>query len=221
MDKRLPTRSLGCYQNRVVQLTLTELTEVPRWSVERLAALPGRVRGHTFRDWGVHVAKRWGADAPDRVRAHMGVTASVLPDKPTKKLWVPIGHQVRLCYAVVDLFLDGNVAEFESVFNDTSGTSDKVMRWLAMKAGPTAVLKRAGKYHGMVCDAGSCASVARDGAAQLAFVGAPAFDAPGWQVMQMVSMHSLFGVMKRELTTLAGESPEPGSFTLHIAWRDQ
>ncbi len=210
---------VGCYQIDVVQLTLTELSSVPRWSVERLAALPGRVRGHTFRDWGVHVAKRWGADAPDAVRRHMGVQTAELPDKPSKKLWVPIGHQVRLCYAVVDLFLDGDVAAFETVFDDTSGTSDKVMRWLAMKAGPTAVLKRAGKYHGMVCDAGVCASTARDGSAELAFSGAAAFDSPGWQTMQMVSMNSLFNVMKRELTTLAGESTAPGAFTLHMAWR--
>ncbi|PIE20319.1 MAG: hypothetical protein CSA66_00780 [Proteobacteria bacterium] len=190
----------------------------PRWPVDRIHALPGQVRGNALRAWGVHVARHWGPEAPDLVRDRLGLDDKTLPDVPTKRHWLPMYVQIRLAHVVVDEWLDGDMRRFEAVFGESSGTGDKVMRWVATKLGPTAVLRRASGYHGSVCTAGRLASTANARSACLDFRGADVFGNPTWRLLNMMSMRTMFSFMKRDLITLVGVDRGPRDFTIELGW---
>lgn len=183
-------------------------------------ALQGRVRGNAMRSWGVHVARLWGPRAPDRVRELLGLKAAQLPDVPTKKHWLPIWVQVRLPQVIADEWCHGNILEFESVFSETTGTTDKVMFWLASKVGPAAMLKRGGAYHSRVCDVGTCESDAGSGWARLEFQGADVFGNPTWRTLQIMGMRTMFQFLNRPLPECHGVDTGERGFILEMAWKD-
>ncbi|MCC6623601.1 MAG: hypothetical protein IT385_20250 [Deltaproteobacteria bacterium] len=198
--------------------TLEELARVPRWPLEWTLALPGEVRGNSLRNWGVHVRRRFGPNAPSRVRELIGVPAEVLPDEPTKKHWVPVHTQIRMVQAIIDEFLGGDPLPFQSIFEDTTGAAEKVMVLAGRMAGPGMVLRMAGSYHESVCSVGKCVPTVDGGAATLEFRGAAVFADPTWRFVQAVGMKGIFTTLKRRLELLEGEGGDD-AFKIHMRWR--
>lgn len=194
------------------------LAAAPRWPLARTLALPGRVRGNSLRNWGVHVRNKFHARAPDEVREKLGLSADSLPDEPSKKHWLPIHAQIRLVQIIIDDYLKGDPLAFEHVFEDTSGAAEKAMVLAGRMAGPAMVLRMAGSYHASVCDVGACTATVDGKTATLAFAGATAFDDPTWRFSQTVGMKTMFSSLKRTLTQLEGEVRGPGQFAIHMAW---
>jgi len=201
------------------RVTMEELATLPRWPEERLRAAPGKVRGNALRAWGVHVTRLWGPEAPHRVRERLGFDALTLPDVPTKRHWYPVWVQVDMAHVIVDEWFGGDILAFESVFSGTSGTGDKVMRWVGSKLGPTAVLKRSDRYHESVCTVGKLHVEANATSSRLDFRGADIFGNPSWRVLQMMGIRSMLDFMKRELTSISGLDHGPRDFVLEVSWR--
>ena len=44
------------------------------------------------------------------------------------------------------------------------------------------------------------------------------FDDPTWRLANMISMKTMFGSLKRDLSTLYGEEREPHGFVIHMQW---
>ncbi|MCA9518873.1 MAG: hypothetical protein KC635_28250 [Myxococcales bacterium] len=201
------------------KVTIEELAAEPRWSEDRIRGLAGRVRGNALRSWGLHVARHWGPRAPDLVRSRLGLGADALPDVPTKRHWLPVWAQIKLAHVIVDEWLDGDILAFEKVFGETAGTGDKVIRWVAAKLGPTAVLKRADSYHESVCDVGKCLTTANATSARLDFRGADVFGNPTWRILNMMGMSTMFDFMKRDMGVLVGYDEGPRDFVIEMAWK--
>jgi len=200
------------------RVTIEELAATPRWPLERTLALPGQLRGNALRAWGTHVARHWGPRATDRVRELLGLHAKTLPDVPTKRDWMPIWVQLRLAEVIVDEWCEGDMLGFEALFAETSGTGDKVMRWVAAQLGPTAVLRRAGSYHTSVCTVGSLDASADARSARLDFRGADVFGNPTWRLLNMMSMRTMFSFMKKRLTSISGVDVSPRDYIIELEW---
>ncbi len=199
-------------------ISLAALAAIPRWPAEHTRAVPGRVRGHALRDWGVHVRRRFGDRAADTIRARLGVTEADLPDAPGRHLWVPIALQIRLLQAISDNLLDGNPLQMDALFSDSTGAADRALTLAGRVAGPGMVLRMAGSWHASVCDVGRCEADVDGHRATLRFTGATAFDDPSWRLSQALGVGSVFTSLKRPATRLDGESDAPRSFTLRLAW---
>lgn len=198
--------------------SLAELAKAPRWPIEQTLALSGQVRGNALRNWGIHVRRRFGPKAPDRVRELMGLSADVMPDEPTKRHWLPIHAQIRMVQVVVDEYLDGDAMRFDAVFEDTTGMAEKVLVIAGRMAGPGMVLRMAGKYHGDVCTVGKCNPTVNGGSATLDFNGAPVFADPTWRFVQTLGMKAMFATLKKPLDLIEGEGGHE-SFKIHMRWR--
>jgi hypothetical protein len=199
-------------------LSLSALAAVPRWPAARTMALPGRLRGHALRDWGVHLRARHGDGASDRVRAALGVDEEALPDAPSRRDWIPISLQIRMLQAVSDLWLDGDGLRLEALFTDTNGAADKALALAGRVAGPGMVLRMAGAWHASVCDVGRCEAEVDGGRAVLRFRGAEVFDDPMWQLSQALGMQAMFNTLRRPAKQLTGNGDGSGCFTLWMAW---
>lgn len=200
------------------RLTIEALAAEPRWPVERTMSLPGQIRGNALRAWGTHVARHWGPTATDAVRERLGLDAKALPDVPTKRDWLPAWVQIRLAEVIVDTWCGGDLLGFETLFAETSGTGDKVMRWAAAQLGPTAVLRRAGSYHASVCTVGAVDATADARSSRLAFRGAELFGHPTWRTLNTMSMRTMFAFMGRPLVALHGLDAGPREFAIELAW---
>lgn len=194
------------------------LAAAPRWPLERTLALPGRVRGNSLRNWGIHVRNKFHARAADEIREKLGLSVDTLPDEPSKKHWIPIHAQIRLIQIVIDDYLKGDPLAFEHVFEDTTGTAEKAIVLAGRMAGPAMVLRMAGSYHASVCDVGTCTASIDGKRATLAFSGAAAFEDPTWRFSQTVGMKTMFSSLKRHLNLLEGEVRGPEHFAIHMAW---
>lgn len=195
-----------------------ELAKAPRWPLEQTLALAGQVRGNALRNWGVHVRRRFGPNAPDRVRELLGLGADVMPDEPTKKHWLPIHAQIRMVQVVVDEYLDGDAMRFDNVFEDTTGAAEKVLVMAGRMAGPGMVLRMAGNYHQSVCNVGRCVPTVNGGSATLDFNGAQVFGDPTWRFAQTLAMKAMFSTLKKQLDAIEGEGGHE-SFKIHMRWR--
>jgi hypothetical protein len=198
--------------------SVEELAAAPRWPLERTLALPGRFRGNALRAWGVHIKHRFGSDAPDAVRAHLGYSPHELPDVPTKKQWYPIHVQIRLIEFVVDTLLGGDAMAFESVFEESTGTAEKALVLAGRMTGPGLVLRMAGTYHESVCDVGRCTPDVSSGRATLDFSDAEVFAHPTWRFGNTLSMQTMFASLKRKLTLIEGEDRGERGFLIRMAW---
>lgn len=198
--------------------SLEELSREPRWPLERTLALPGQVRGNALRAWGVHVRNRFGPDGPDRVRAHLGLSAAELPDIPTKKHWYPVHVQIRLVQFIIDEFLAGDAAAFESIFEETTGTAEKALVLAGRMTGPGIVLRMAGSYHESVCTVGRCIPDVSSRRATLDFVDAEVFGDPTWRFANTVGMHTMFASLKRKLSLIEGEDRGDRGFLIRMVW---
>lgn len=202
----------------MTRITYELIAKAPRWPIEKTLALPGRVRGNSLRNWGIHVRNKFHGGAADEIRTRLGLTSNEMPDEPTRKHWIPLHAQIRLVQIVIDDYLKGDILQFEHVFEDTGSTAEKAMVLAARMAGPAMVLRMAGTYHTGVCDVGQCQPTVDGKTATLAFSGTQAFDDPTWRFSQMVGMKTMFMTMKRQLLVLEGESISPGAFSIHMAW---
>lgn len=202
----------------MTRTSLEGLAKVPRWPLDWTLALPGEVRGNSFRNWGVQVRRRFGAGAPDKVRATLGLTPEVLPDEPTKKHWVAIHTQIRMAQVIIDEFLDGDAMRFESIFEDSSGAAEKMLVLAGRMAGPGMVLRMAGSYHESVCTVGKCQPTVNGGSATLEFRGASVFADPTWRFLQTIGMKGMFAHLKKPLDSIEGE-PGDDAFKIHMRWR--
>lgn len=201
-----------------MRISLDALAKTPRWPLDWTLALPGEVRGNALRNWGVHVRRRFGPEAPDRVRAALGLGRDVLPDEPTKKHWLPIHSQIRLVQIIIDEYLGGDALRFESVFEDTTGAAEKVLLLAGRMAGPAMVLRMAGSYHESVCSVGQCIPNVGSGVATLEFKGAAVFADPTWRFIQTIGMKGMFAQLKKPLDLIEGESGDE-AFKIHMRWR--
>lgn len=198
--------------------SLQELAALPRWPLDKTLALPGQVRGNALRAWGIHIKNRFGADAPDKVRAHLGYSAADLPDVPTKKHWYPIHLQIRLIEFVVDELLGGDAMAFESVFEESTGTAEKALVLAGRMTGPGLVLRMAGTYHESVCDVGKCSPDVSSGKATLDFSDAEVFGHPTWRFGNTLSMATMFASLKRKLTLIEGEDRGERGYLIRMQW---
>ncbi|MFO0748527.1 MAG: hypothetical protein U1F43_23105 [Myxococcota bacterium] len=202
----------------MTRTSLEALAKTPRWPLDWTLALPGEVRGNSLRNWGIHVRRRFGPTAPDKVRELLGVGPDVLPDEPTKRNWMPVHVQIRMVQIIIDEFLGGEAVRFESVFEDTSGAAEKMLVLAGRMAGPGMVLRMAGSYHESVCTVGKCLPTVNGGSACLEFKGAAVFADPTWRFVQTVGMKGMFAHLKRPLDLIEGESGDE-AFKIHMKWR--
>lgn len=198
--------------------TLEELAREPRWPLERTLAIPGRLRGNALRAWGHHIDQHFGRGSADRVRQHLGMSTSELPDVPGKKHWYPVYLQCRLFAFVIDELLGGDALALEALFEESTGTAEKALVLAGRMTGPGIVLRMAGTYHASVCDVGRCHPEVHSGKATLDFQDAEIFADPVWRFTNLLSIKTMVQSLKRKVDLIAGEEHGPRGFLLRVHW---
>lgn len=199
-------------------LTVEMLAAQPRWEYARLAALPGRCRGDAMSAWGDNLAKRYGSDAVTRVRARLAPPLDQVPPVLTKADWVPMHAQVVVTNAIVDEYLDGDLAAlFPLLIEDMRANLSRFHRMLARSLGVGRTIKIMPKIFRKVYERGT-ADVAVDGRrARMSFADNALFSNPTWRVLQLYAVRTLF-----ELTdttgTVVGEDTGTDSFAALVSW---
>jgi hypothetical protein len=201
-------------------ITLASLADAEPWSQLQLAELNGNVRGALLRDWGLHVRRRRGPGAVERIREVTGITRAMLPDSPFQKAWYPCRFQISLTDAIVHEFLEGDYLALEELLlEDGQRARERIIRWVVSKIGPATVFKKAPAGHPDVTDVGRVTSTVQRRSATLTWQGDRLFDNSTWRLLQMMAARLMLRVMKKSEVQLSGEELGGGAFVMHVAWR--
>jgi hypothetical protein len=196
------------------------LAAEPPWEAARALALPGHCRGALLRDWAAHVSRRAGPGAVERLRAHLGLGPDLLPDHPPAERWYPVGYQLALTRAIIDLALGGDALALEPLLaEDTARARDKVLLFALRTLGPRRVLRGTSKVHAHLYDVGRAEADVADSSARLSFRGAAMFADPTWRILQLFAVRGMLRGFRRDLVELVADPEGEDRFTLQVAWR--
>ncbi len=201
-------------------MTLDDLALSERWPADRLAGLPGRVRGVVLRDWARNVSHRFGPSAVDAVRAALGTDSPALADQPDPEAWLPVPLLLRTADALLHDVAGGDPHRLVDLLHDaTAAASPRVATWLARRLGPTAFFKKAPDAHPHLYDVGTVtASHTRD-SVTFHCAGAALFAHPTWALLQLAALSALLRFLQRTPTRLTATPAGPDALTLTVAWR--
>jgi hypothetical protein len=196
-------------------VTDDELARAPRWPADRLAELPGKIRGDLVGAWGDNVTRRFGAAALGRVRARV----PALPTSCTKDDWLPAGAQVAVTEAIVDDCLGGEWAALYPCLVDDVKLGVGRVKLLAVRAiGAVRALRMSPGIAAKVYDRGTVTADVSPGRALLAFAGHPLFANQSWRLLQLYATRSLLELAGAPASTLTGTDRGADGFDLHAAW---
>lgn len=180
--------------------------------------VPGQVRGVWLRRWAAHCQRRWGEGAVQRVRTAAGVPVAVLPDAPDERGWYPAAAQLAVTQAVIDLYLDGERARLQPLFEADALADLSRLQRLALRAwGPSRAYARLASLHPELCDVGTL-HVALDGrGGELTYRGAPLFAEPLWRDLQRWAHGAALALLAGagQAVDLGGAADE---FRLRLSW---
>jgi hypothetical protein len=176
----------------VVPLTIDTLAAAPRWDLAKLTGLPGRCRGDALGRWGENLARRFGPDAHKRVQRRVGPPFDATAPVLTAKDWVPVGAQLALTEAIVDVFLGGDMrALYPLLLEDTRAGLGR-LQVLAVKAlGAGRVLARGAAGFGDIYEHGTADAQIDRGRARITFRGSPLFAHPTWRLLQLFATRTV------------------------------
>lgn len=208
-------------ENSEIWHAIAHFAEQPRWPLQRIAALPGRCRGVLLRDWAVHCRRRWGAAAPDALRARLGSLAETLLDRPGHEDWLPAAAQVAINDAIIDGYLAGSAAALEPLLReDASRDLTRMHRMLARAMGPAAAYKRVRGLYLRIYDAGGVRAEFGSDGAQITCVDAPLYGNPTWRVLQLFGHRAaLFVLTGRDDAEVLGADIAADGFAIRLRWR--
>jgi len=199
---------------------LETLAAAPPWPLAREVAVAGRCRGALLRDWAAHVERRGGSDAVARLRERVGIGPELLPDAPKFDGWYPVGYQIALTRAIVDVALDGDILALEPLLaEDATRFRDRLLEMAMRALGPKRLLKRTAKAHAWLYEGGQAEAEVGDGAAVISFRGAAFFANPTWRVLQIFATRGMLRGFGRDITKLQADAEGEDRFTLEVAWR--
>ncbi len=197
------------------------LLEARPWSQAELSTLEVRCKSALLKDWGLHVARRFGADEPNRLRALIGVTAVDLPDSPPADGWVPVRWQLALTRLICERHLGSDLLRLEPLLREDArrkpaGLVEKVIR-LALT--PQKILAQGGKIHASLYDRGSCEVRGGRDLMTLTWRGSRLFEEPTWRVLQVFAIRAMCAELNAPEPTLRPLSSPPEGFQLEVCFK--
>ena len=201
------------------RVTPADLAALEPWAAERVFALDGRVRGVLLRGWARLCRRRWGKDAPDRVRAHLGEHSSLLPDKPRRLLWLPVGLQVRVTDIIIGELLGGDALGLDAALREDSLLgNDRVVGALAKRIGPGGLVRRSNEFRSRFYDFGKLEQEVSDSDAIVRLSGHPLYTNPTWRLMQLIGQRMIVEKTGRPIRELYGISMDDDSYVVYMSW---
>ncbi len=197
----------------------SEASDAQLWSSEATMALAGRCRGVLLRGWASRVRRRWGEDAPDLLRADVGVGVDTLPDHPDARAWLPVGPYLRLNEAIVARCCAGDTAAFAAALADDARRSAGFLaRTVARRLGPERLLRQAVDAHPQLFDVGETELDGVAGDRLIRYSGARVFDQPTWRFLQLFGLRLLIESGGADLRACDGAARGPTTFDVRLRW---
>ncbi len=195
-------------------LSLSDLAAAPTWEPERTCTLAGQVRGSLLKDWGVHVERRWGREAPSALVAALGYDLAIRPELGA---WFPGWVQLRLTELIVERHLGGNTAALiEMIWDDATRSAGPIATAALRLAGPVRILRRApGSFSGLY-DLVQAETEIEDTRIAVRFSGAGCVEHPTWRLLQAISLTGLAEMAGRTDWTLTAGVPAARTFDLEL-----
>lgn len=202
-----------------VVLTAEALAAEPRWERARVMALQGRCRGVLLRGWQQLCVKRWGHGAVARVRAALGPDSRLLPDKPSRLAWLPVGLQVRVTDVIIDTLLGGDALGIEAALMENSlAASDGMVGRMAKALGPAGLLRRANEWQAHLYDTGRVTVRLGENEAFATFEASELYQNPTWRLLQLATQRMVITRSGHHITELHGLEPRGGGYGVHVRW---
>ena len=197
-----------------VGLDLQALASLPPWSPDNTRALDGCLRGSLLKDWGIHVERHWGPEAPAALIDALGFDLTLRPDLGR---WYPVWVQLRLTELIIEHHLHGDAkALIPVIWEDAMRSAGPIAATALRLAGPVRILRRApGSFSGFY-DQVQAKAVIEDDRIQVRYTGPRHVDHPTWQLLQALSITGLFQMAGISNWLLVTTSPDPGVFELDL-----
>lgn len=194
--------------------------EQPRWPLAQVAALPGRCRGALLRDWAKHCARRWGPDAPERLRADLGPLAATLPDAPSAEQWLPASLQVALTDAILDRYLSGDPRRLEPMLReDAVRQMSRVQRVVVRTLGAAGGYRRTAGAYRRVYDAGRVQAVVMGREARICCLDSSLYGNPTWRILQLFAHRAALWLLAGQPDgDVAAGAPDANGFYVRVRW---
>lgn len=205
-----------------VVLTAEALAAEPRWEPARAMALRGNCRGVLLRGWQQLCVGRWGPGAPARVRAALGADSRLLPDKPGRLAWLPVGLQIRVTDVIIEEFLGGNAQGVEAALRENSlAASDGMMARMAKTLGPAGLIRRATEWQSHLYDVGRVRVEVRERECEAlaVFEGSEMYENPTWRGLQLAAQRMVIQKTGRGVREIHGLTLRGGGYGVYVGWR--
>ena len=180
--------------------------------------MSGRCRGDLLGRWGENVVRRFGPEGLARLRRRLAPPMDQLAAVLTADDWVPAYAQLEVTEAIVDEFLDGDLARlYPRLVEDTRAGLGRIQVALVRGMGPARAFKLGPRSFRKVHEQGELTAEVDGRRAILRLSGSPVFGHPTWRVLQTYAQRVLL-----ELCGVAGtvaECPDPSdAFVIEARW---
>lgn len=110
----------------------------------------------------------------------------MLPDAPDERAWYPASAQLAVTQAIVELYLNGERARLQPLFEADALADIGRLQRLALRAwGPARAYGRLAALHRELCDVGTLEVELGPSGGELAYRGAALFAEPLWRDLQL------------------------------------
>ncbi|MCB9787734.1 MAG: hypothetical protein H6744_13710 [Deltaproteobacteria bacterium] len=205
-----------------VVLTAEALAAKPRWDRARAMAIPGRCRGVLLRGWQQLCTRRWGPTAVSKVRAALGPDSKLLPDKPGRLAWLPLGLQIRVTDVIIEELLGGDALGIEAALRENSlAASDGMVARMARTLGPAGLIRRATEWQAHLYDVGRVRVEVRERECEAwaVFEGSEMYENPTWRGLQLATQRMVIEKSGRGVRETYGVGLPRGGYGAYVGWR--
>jgi hypothetical protein len=190
------------------------------WPLAAVTNLEGRCKAGLLKDWGLHVARRFGPDEPTQLRAMLGLDAQALPDAPHADRWVPVGWQPALTRLIAERHYGGDLWRLEPLLREDARTRPVglIERVLRLAVRPATVIAASPKVHRGLYDIGRCDVSSAGQVTTLAWRGARLFEEPTWRILQLFAIRGLCDALGAREPRCTPREIGPTAFSLEVCF---
>jgi hypothetical protein len=146
------------------------------------------------------------------------VPVAVLPDAPDERAWYPASAQLAVTQAVIDLYLDGERARLQPLFEEDALANLGRLQRLALRAwGPSRAYAKLASLHPELCNVGALHVALNGRGGELTYHGSPLFAEPLWRDLQRWAHGAALELLAGtgQVVDLGGATAE---FRLRVSW---
>jgi hypothetical protein len=152
----------------------------------------------------------------------LGQIVELLPDKPGRLAWLPVGLQIRVTDVIIEEFLGGDAQGVEAALRENSlAASDGMMARMARTLGPAGLIRRATEWQSHLYDVGRVRVEVRERECEAlaVFEGSEMYENPTWRGLQLAAQRMVIEKTGRGVREIHGLTLRGGGYGVYVGWR--